>query len=60
MLVEVYKKERKIICYIKQNANGFIVCTGKPSDASCLSWQYNNIQEAQKTAKEYFNNFTQN
>jgi hypothetical protein len=54
----LYKKDKKIICYIKQNSNGFIVCTGKPSDATCVSWQYDNLKDAEFTANEYFNNRT--
>ena len=30
--------------------------TGKPSDACCISWHYDNIEAAEFTAKEYFDN----
>lgn len=58
MIVQTLKSNRKIVCYIKQFDDIFIVCTGKPSDISCISWQYDNIEEAQKTANEFFNNYT--
>lgn len=32
--------------------------TGKPSDISCLSWQYENLTDAENTAGEYFSNYT--
>lgn len=53
-----YKKYNKIICYIKICENNFYVNTGKPSDTTCISWKYNNIEDAKKTAEEYFNNRT--
>lgn len=34
------------------------VCTGKPSDVSCLSWEYKSLTDAEKTAEEYFRNYT--
>ena len=56
-MIKLYKNNRKTICYIKQVANGFRVCTGKPSDSSCLSWYYDNITDAERTANEYFLNY---
>ena len=53
-----YKKAKKIICYIKETSNGFMVCTGKPSDVCCISWNYDNLDDAKFTANEYFNNRT--
>lgn len=53
MKTYLYKKNRRIICYIQANKKGWEVCTGKPSDASCLSWQYDNLKDAEKTANEY-------
>lgn len=58
MVTKLYKKGRRIICYIKQSGGEFIVCTGKPSDACCISWHYDNIESAEFTAKEYFDNRT--
>lgn len=58
MIIRTYKHKNKIICYITENQNGtFNVCTGKPSDASCLSWQYKTIYEAMATATEYMANY---
>lgn len=58
MIVKSYKHKRRIICYIRQDKDKFSVCTGKPSDISCLSWEYKNLTDAEKTAKEYFMNYT--
>lgn len=66
MLLKTYKHKKRIICYIsKYNSNftdykdKFVVSTGKPSDRSCLAWQYTNLKDAEKTANEYFNNYTE-
>jgi hypothetical protein len=56
--LKVFKHNRKIICYIKEFKGIYYVNTGKPSDANCISWTYNNIQEAEKTANEFFTNYT--
>lgn len=48
--IKTYKKGRKIICYITHYK--------KPSDASCISWRYDNLLDAEFTANEYFNNRT--
>ena len=56
----LYKKGRSIICYIKysERSNKFLVCTGKPSDGSCISWTYDNFDDAKYTAEEYLRNYT--
>lgn len=44
----------KILCYIRQLSDGkYKTCTGKPSDASCISWTYDNIDAARATAHDY-------
>lgn len=57
-VIKVYKFKRRIICYIRHYNGVFSTCTGKPSDAGCISWTYNNMEEAEYTAKEYFHNRT--
>lgn len=58
-IVKYYKQNRKIICYIKKNNDGtYRVCTGKPSDVSCIGWTYDNIKDAEFTADEFFYNTT--
>ena len=57
-IVKTYKKGRVIICYITYYNGVFSACTGKPSDACCISWKYNNLEDAEFTAKEYFDNRT--
>jgi len=57
MILKTYKFNRKIIGYITGFNDKFRFCTGKPSDVSCISWKYNNFQDAEKTAKEYINNY---
>lgn len=34
-------------------------CNGKESDAARIAWTYNTQAEAETTATEYFNNYTQ-
>ena len=58
MIVKTYKLKKRIICYICKEKDKFLVCTGKPSDISCLSWEYKNLTDAEKTAKEFFRNYT--
>mgnify|MGYP003145069603 CR=1 FL=1 len=53
-----FRRGRKIICYIQESLKGFNVYTGKPSDPSCISWNYNTYWEAEETAQMYFNNYT--
>lgn len=53
----LFKVGRKIICYIVKDSNGWVVKTGKPSDVSCLSWHYHDLESAKKTANEYFENY---
>ena len=57
-ILTTYKHKGKIICYIKHYENKHVVCTGKPSDISCISWNYTNLIEAKATANEYFQNRT--
>lgn len=54
----LYKKGRRIICYITEYNGVYSVKTGKPSDNCCLSWYYDNLKDAEFTAKEFFNNVT--
>lgn len=58
MVLKTFKQGRRIVCYIRTNGDKFEACTGKPSDACCLAWQYDTIEEAEITAKEYFYNRT--
>jgi len=56
-VIKHFKQNRKIVCYITKDSNGtYRVCTGKPSDVSCISWSYTDIKDAEFTANEYFNN----
>lgn len=60
MILKTYKHKRRVVCYIEQTQAGqFKTCTGKPSDASRIAWTYNTQAEAESTAQEYFNNYTQ-
>lgn len=56
--IQKFKKGRKEIGYIKQSYKGFKFCTGKPSDVSCLSWNYKNYNDALFTANEFVNNYS--
>lgn len=56
--VTTYKFNGKIKCYIRHYENKHIVCTGKPSDATCISWTYDNLEDAKFTATEYFADYT--
>lgn len=61
-IIKRYKKRGRVICYITQSliSTGktiFKVHTGKPSDASCLVWTYDNLNDAEKTAQEYHDNY---
>ena len=58
MVLKTFKKGRRIICYILKDGSCFRAMTGKPSDASCIGWTYDNYSDAEKTAKEYFENYT--
>jgi len=58
MNTKLFKHNRKTVCYIEQYKDKFHVKTGKPSDASCISWTYDNLNDAETTATEYFNNRT--
>ena len=56
----LFKKGRRIICYIDIMPNKIEVKTGKPSDACCISWHYqlDELERAKETATEFFNNYT--
>lgn len=60
MPVKLFKHKGRIICHVRRNeiSGTFSACTGKPSDLSCLSWTYNTFEEANKTASEFFINYT--
>lgn len=49
-VIKTYKKGRSIICYIRHYNGKYTACTGKPSDPCCLSWNYDNIGDAENTA----------
>lgn len=58
MIYRAFKHNRKYIYYIEKSLNNdFIVKTGKPSDAYCLSWQYKTEIEAIATATEFYTNY---
>lgn len=57
-MIKAYRYRRRIICYIRQSGTGYSVCTGKPSDICCISWKYASLEEAERTAEEFFNNYT--
>ena len=56
----LFKKGRRIICYIDIMPEKIEVKTGKPSDATCISWKYqpNELERAKATATEFFDNVT--
>ena len=56
----LFKKGRRIICYIDIMSEKIEVKTGKPSDACCISWHYqpNELERAKATATEFFDNVT--
>ena len=56
-MIKAYRYNRRIICYIRQVGTGYKVCTGKPSDACCISWKYASFEEAKRTAEEFYNNY---
>ena len=59
---ELWKNGRRIVCWIEKFYNVehgyelYRVHTGKPSDATCLSWDYNNYFDAERQARSYFYN----
>ena len=57
-MIKLFKKKRKIICYVFKDSKGFHTFTGKPSDPYTIGWHYENLDEALKTAEEYFENYT--
>ena len=54
-----YKRNNRTCCNLIIEDNKISVNTGKPSDASCLSWSYpfsfDGLKTAQETACEYAN-----
>ena len=52
-----FKHNRIIIGYIIISYKGFKFKTGKPSDAQCLSWDFETFNEALNHATEYINNY---
>lgn len=52
----LFKNKRCIICYIEKDGKGYHVCTGKPSDTCHLAWDYDNIDDARRTAQEILEN----
>ena len=56
-IIKLFKKNRKIICYVFKDSKGFHTFTGKPSDSVCVGWDYENLRDAMKQAKEYFNSY---
>ena len=57
-VINILKQGNRIICYVRRDGNIYSACTGKPSDETCISWQYKTRAEAEKTAREFFNNYT--
>ena len=57
MKAKLYKLNRRCICYITSCKGVYTVSTGKPSDVCCFSWIYHSLEEAEKTAEEYYNNY---
>ena len=56
----LFKKGRRIICYIDIMPEKIKVKTGKPSDATCIAWEYkpDELEKAKYTAREFFDNVT--
>ena len=56
----LFKKGRRIICYIDIMPEKIKVKNGKPSDSCCISWEYqpNELEKAKATATEFFDNVT--
>ena len=56
----LFKKGRRIICYIDIMPEKIEVKTGKPSDATCICWKYqpDELERAKATATEFSNNYT--
>lgn len=57
-MIKIFKKKRKIVCYVFKDSAGFHTFTGKPSDTSAIGWHYENLNDALKTAEEYLENYT--
>ena len=56
-IIKEYKKGCVTICYIQKEKDLYIVRTGKPSDSCCISWRYNDLDEAIFTAQDYYGNY---
>ena len=56
----LFKKGRRIICFIDISPERIRVMTGKPSDPCHIGWKYqpNELEQAKATATEFFNNYT--
>lgn len=56
-IIKTFRRGRKIVGYISANRNGtYNFCTGKPSDAGCISWNHPTIEQAESNAADYFSN----
>lgn len=58
MVIKRFKHNKRTVCYIEQQREKFYVKTGNPSDVSSMAWIYDNYEDAEFTANEFFNNFT--
>lgn len=57
MIIKKFRVNGRIRAYIEENGKGkYLTCTGKPSDYSCLSWEYDTLEEAERSAIEFINN----
>lgn len=50
----LYKSGKKIVCFIEVWTNGIWVKSGKPSDATCISWKCGDYAEASALAERVF------
>lgn len=55
----LFKKGRRVICFIDITPERIEVRTGKPSDHCGIAWRYqpNKLEQAKATATEFFNNY---
>ena len=56
-ILKIWKFNRRIRYYIVKDGNSYMVCTGKPSDLSCLSWSYDTLEEAERNLNILANNY---
>lgn len=57
MRVRSYKLNGRYVCYImRYDDTRYIVKTGRPSDRTCLSWEYTSLLEADVQATSYLFN----